>query len=290
MKSTVVVGVEGTTSSQDALLWAAEAAHRRGWDLVIVTATGFPTIALDVLYDDGIQAGARNLLEKEAERATAAVPGIEPRIEVDRRTPALALVERSWHAGMVVVGSHRLTALERVFSGSLGYQVAAAAHCPVVIVPRLAADDASGIVVGADGSADSLEAIALAAAEADSTGQELHVVHAWQEPAMYVSGDYFSPGFTAELREAEAVILGESVAGLAERFPDLVIRTHLTQEQPATALLDAAAHARLVVVGSRGRHGVARTLLGSVSHTVVLHAPCPVMVARIRAHIQPEHL
>ena len=52
------------------------------------------------------------------------------------------------------------------------------------------------------------------------------------------------------------------------------------QTQPARALLHAAQDARLLVVGSRGLHGVARMLLGSVSHTVIIHAPCPVLVVR----------
>ncbi|NTW42130.1 MAG: universal stress protein, partial [Cellulomonadaceae bacterium] len=209
---------------------------------------------------------------------------------VDPRTPAAALCERSRKADLVVVGSHRLSAMERVFSGSLSYQVAAGAYCPAVVVAHLPSADAVGVVVGADGSADSLEAIDLAAAEADWTGQALHVVHAWQEPTVYSAADVYPLGIGEQVRESERVILGESVAGLADKYPDLAVHPHLAHEQPATALLDIAQHARLLVVGSRGRHGVARALLGSVSHTVVLHAPCPVMVARIRSHLRPEHL
>ena len=284
MTGTVVVGVEGRPSSDDALIWAAHAAKERGWTLEMVHATGFPTIALDVIYDDAIQQGAMALLEKEAARVREAVPGVEPRLRVDRYTAAHALVERSAEVSMVVVGSHRLTMTERVFSGSLSYQIAAAAHCPVAIVPMMPPAQARDVVVGADGSQDSLEAIALAAAEADRTGQELHVVHAWQEPAMYMAADYFPSGIGEEMVEAERVILGESVAGLADMYPDLVVHRELVNDAPATALLAAAAGARLLVVGSRGRQGVARALLGSVSHTVVLHAPCPVLVARIRKH------
>ena len=155
----------------------------------------------------------------------------------------------------------------------------------MVVVPGPVALDSVGVVVGVDGSPDSVAAVALAAIEADRIGEALYVVHAWTEPAIFAPADAVVVELTAAAREEEAVVLGESIAGLAEQYPDLVVHPHLVHDQPATALLDAAAHARLLVVGSRGRHGLTRVLLGSVSHTVVLHAECPVMVARITAQV-----
>ncbi|HWS57298.1 MAG TPA: universal stress protein [Actinotalea sp.] len=289
MTRKILVGVEDAPTSNDAVLWAAHAAAARGWRLELVTATGWPTVALDVLYDDGVIQGANTLLETTAARVAEVAPGVTVGVEVDRRIPALALVERSREADLLVVGTHRLSAVERVFSGSLSYQIAAGAHCPVVVVTHLPGAEATGVVVGADGSADAVEAIALAAAEADWTGQDLHVVHAWQEPTTYAAADVFPLGVMDQVEQDERLVLAESVAGLAEQYPDLVVHSHLMHEQAATALLAVARRARLVVVGSRGRHGVARLLLGSVSHTVVLHAGCPVMVARTRTHARPAH-
>jgi nucleotide-binding universal stress UspA family protein len=48
-----------------------------------------------------------------------------------------------------------------------------------------------------------------------------------------------------------------------------------------SALVNAGRGASLLVIGSHGRHGLSRFLLGSVSHDVIVHAPCPVMVLRI---------
>lgn len=288
MTRTILVGVEGFPASADALDWAAAAATARGADLLLVTATGVPLAAVDLLYDDAVVAGATTLLETAAHRVAAAAPGVTVRTEVDRRTPAAALSERSADVDLVVVGSHRLTAAERLFAGSLSYQVAAGSSCPVVVVAHLPGPTAHGVVVGADGSADGVEAVALAAAEADRTGQELHVVHAWLEPAVYSAADVFPLGITEQVEQDERLVLAESVAGLAETYPDLVVHAELVHEQASTALLERAREAQLLVVGSRGRHGFARLLLGSVSHTVVLHAPCPVMVVRTR-HEAPEH-
>ena len=52
-------------------------------------------------------------------------------------------------------------------------------------------------------------------------------------------------------------------------------------DSPATALIAAGAEAELLVVGSHGRRGLSRFLLGSVSHDVLIHAPCVVLVLRV---------
>jgi nucleotide-binding universal stress UspA family protein len=62
-------------------------------------------------------------------------------------------------------------------------------------------------------------------------------------------------------------------AGDAEK-----VQQHVVQGHPAQVLADAAADADLLVVGSRGHGGFAGMLLGSVSHHVIAHARCPVVV------------
>lgn len=275
----VVVGVEGTASSTPALVWAARTARTRGVPLHVVHAVGLPVVGLETFWDDEVERAAKELVEQEAERAREAAPGLDVVPVVDQQSPGRALTQRSNDAQLVVVGTHPLTVTQRLFSGSLAYQVVAGAHCPVAVVPHLASEATDRVVVGADGSADSLAAIRAAAAEADRAGLSLHVVHAWQQPSVYVDVALLAD-YDHVFEDAARVLLGESVAGLAEDFPDLVVTQDLVQEQPTTALLDAAQDARLLVVGSRGLHGVARMLLGSVSHAVVLHAPCPVLVVR----------
>lgn len=276
MTRTVVVGVEGTDSSRDALVWAAEAASARRDELEVVHATGVP----DDQYDDAINQDAEALLRGEIDRALAVAPDLTVRGTLSRHTPGRAVTEASEHAALVVVGSHPLGTIEEVFAGSLSYQIVAGSHCPVLVVPQGHGHHGAGVVVGADGSPDSVAAVAEAAAEADRLGQELTVVHAWHVPMSYPSSTALPGSYDERIEQAERVVLAESLAGLGDRYPDLVVNRHLVQDQPARALLHAAQDARLLVVGSRGLHGVARMLLGSVSHTVILHAPCPVLVVR----------
>ncbi len=276
MTRTVVVGVEGTDSSRDALIWAAEAASARRDELEVVHATGLP----DDQYDDATNHDAESLLRDEIDRALTVAPGLTVRGTLSRHTPGRAVTEASEHAALVVVGSHPLGTMEEVFAGSLSYQIVAGSHCPVLVVPQGHGHRGAGVVVGADGSPDSVAAVAEAAAEADRLGHELTVVHAWHAPMPYASVTVLPGSYDERIEQAERVVLAESLAGLGERYPDLVLNRTLVHDQPARALLHAAHDARLLVVGSRGRHGVARMLLGSVSHTVIIHAPCPVLVVR----------
>lgn len=70
------------------------------------------------------------------------------------------------------------------------------------------------------------------------------------------------------------------MASIPAGSPEVRVEGVLVHGQPDVVLLDEAADADLVVVGSRGRGGIAGLLLGSVSQRIVHHAPCPVVVVR----------
>lgn len=65
-------------------------------------------------------------------------------------------------------------------------------------------------------------------------------------------------------------------------FPELAVTVDLVSTSPAAMLIEASRGARLIVVGSRGRGGLAGMLLGSVSQQLIQHAACPVAVVRER--------
>jgi len=130
------------------------------------------------------------------------------------------------------------------------------------------------IVIGVDGSAGSQQALRWAARQARLTGEELHAVSVWDYPtgALVLEDiDWF--GITSKtLDDAVTTSLHPDEADRVQRS---VLRGY-----PARVLLDAAADADLLVVGSRGRGGMVGMLLGSVSQHVVTHARCPVVVVR----------
>ena len=133
------------------------------------------------------------------------------------------------------------------------------------------------IVVGVDGSASSQQALRWAARQARLTGEELHAVSCWDYP----TGVGWSP-VLEELDWAGSARKALDDAVTASLHPDDADRVQrsVVRGYPARALLDAAAEADLLVVGSRGRGGMVGMLLGSVSQHVVTNAHCPVVVVR----------
>lgn len=282
MQRTAVVGIDASKNSEDALVWAAEWAVGTGADLEVVHALDHSVWGLDLEMDQMLESEGSALLARQAELVEHLLPTLHVRTTLIAESPARALIGASQRAVMVVVGSGPASRFGRPVTGSRAYQVAAAAYCPVAVVPAIPPVGAHGVVVGVDGSPHSIAAVALAAREADRMGDELRVVHAWSDPAL-LSDAYLDSGFSARARESERVVLAEAAAGLAGCYPDLRVEQVLVEGAAGDAILAAADQARLVVVGSRGHKGLTRILLGSVSHDVLLASPCPVVVARTHA-------
>jgi nucleotide-binding universal stress UspA family protein len=135
------------------------------------------------------------------------------------------------------------------------------------------------IVVGTDGSDSSRHALRWAADEAVRRDASLVVVTVWQYPTLTTMPAFgVLPPADEMNAEAEAglrqLLADEGLTGRE----DLSVYELVQQGPAASALLDAAADADLLVVGSRGHGGFTGLLLGSVSQAVVSHARCPVVV------------
>ncbi len=132
------------------------------------------------------------------------------------------------------------------------------------------------IVVGVDGSDEAVGALEWALDEGRLRGAEVEVIHAF-----YLFPDLSEAGvFTDEsgmVAQAEELLRKAVEPALATR-PGVAVQTRAVQGPPARTLLDAAATADLLVVGSRGRGGFTGLLLGSVSQQCVHHARGPVVV------------
>lgn len=134
------------------------------------------------------------------------------------------------------------------------------------------------IVVGVDGSAHSRRAVHYAFEQARQRDAIVEVVHAYRLPDYWPPPGYSGsiPGFTHGEAEHEAYQVIDRTIGQVPS--DVQIQRIATHGLPADTLLRIARGADLLVVGSRGRGGFRGLLLGSTSHQVISHAPCPVTV------------
>ncbi|WP_240119965.1 universal stress protein [Streptomyces sp. MUM 2J] len=135
------------------------------------------------------------------------------------------------------------------------------------------------LVVGVDGSEPSLRAVGWAADEAALRGMRLRLVYAclWDR--------YEGAALARDFGVPSARVLPQDVVEAAaerarDRQPGLEVSCEVVFEEPEYALVHEGRQAAALVVGSRGRSGLAELLLGSVSLTVAANAGCPVIVLR----------
>jgi nucleotide-binding universal stress UspA family protein len=135
------------------------------------------------------------------------------------------------------------------------------------------------IVVGVDGSAGSRSALEWAAEEARTRKARLDVVHVWNYPWVVVAAGAAAAGVGEEEYEAGGRdVLERSIADVRPALEGVDVHPRLGSGDAAEVLLQAAAGADLVVVGSRGHGGFTALLLGSVGLHCAQHAPCPVVI------------
>jgi nucleotide-binding universal stress UspA family protein len=136
------------------------------------------------------------------------------------------------------------------------------------------------VIVGVDGSEESLRAVEWAALEARRRGSPLRIVSAPAAvPRMHAY--HASPAeIAAALRGISARALAAAITRAEEVAPGLPVDTGLLTGPAAVAVADCGSDASMLVVGARGAGGFAAMMLGSVSRYVATWAPCPVVVVR----------
>jgi nucleotide-binding universal stress UspA family protein len=218
-----------------------------------------------------------------ASRVRAAQPELQVSTRLDYEPASVALIEESARADTVVLGKRGVGGFIGLLLGSTTLHTAGHAHCTVVVVPAPSGIAAapSGVVLGVDGSSLSDAAIDYAFRAAADADETLVAVHAWRmaDTSGHAALSRLLADRDVMMREEQAR-LAESMAGWAEKYPDVRVERRVIGQHPVQALVEAAHVARLVVVGSRGPGTVRSALLGSVSHGVMHHATCPVAVVR----------
>ncbi len=140
------------------------------------------------------------------------------------------------------------------------------------------------VVVGVDGSPESVEALSWAAGYAAATGAVITAVHAWHYPAAGPVPAGRPPQPVTD--EVKAMMQGSLDKALMQVFGTTTpnrVDTKVAYGHPAMVLVNESAGADLLVVGNRGHGAFHGMLLGSVSIHCVTTASCAVVVVRAKA-------
>ncbi|MFP3395022.1 universal stress protein [Brevibacterium sp. H602] len=316
----VIVGIDGSPPSRNALAWAIQEARSLNRPIRLVGAYTIPSVAaaaIDVSYvpidDSSIRAAVTNTLKEAAAEVKAAGVPVEAVIEIG--DAAGVLIDESKTGCLTVVGSRGRGGFAGRLLGTVSSALPAHSACPTVVVPSCwdnqaerpahptssrpirqdgvevethdpNAESIEGlrfdgkVVVGVDSLGAESPALWKAARLAVRRGSPLHIV-------AVITTTVIGPEWLPSTADLERLVnegadkLVVAKQRLAEEFPDLDVTWTLFDGQPAEVLVRASDTAEVLVIGSRGRGGFAGLLLGSTSQSVLPYSQCPTMVVRV---------
>jgi nucleotide-binding universal stress UspA family protein len=280
----ILLATDGSREADLAAKTAVELAQRTGSELEVEHVFGispwYPAYpeATDLegveLEDPRLEEGleriseqrARKVLDAEAEKVRSAGGTVaQAHLREGGIAQEIVALAEDIGAGLIVMGSRGLGGIRRALMGSVSDAVVRHAHCPVMVFRGEPVVFPTKILVATDRSREAELAATTAADLAKSTNSELHVVHV---------------GFDQARDEAQNEL--DTEVGMVREAGVTDVQAHLKFGIPARTIVDLAEEVGvgLIVMGSRGRGGVRRALIGSVSSSVVPHAHCPVLVVR----------
>lgn len=265
---TILVGIDGSAPSKSALSWAMSRAMGSGEGIRLVHVIDDEWGQLGSDYAGEARNSGAHLVADAARAITAGARGIPVEESVLVGSPAWTLAAEASAGDLLVVGTHKTGYLHGRALGSRSIVIASSARSSVAVIPDGHVSAGRSVVVGV-APGRWREAVSFGAKEAANTGDELVLVHAVPED---------SPPHAVD--EARSLLSEARAFAAAQPGAPTEIRSRISRRQPASALLDAARGARMLVV-SPTRGPVDRAgFVGSVTHAILLNITSPVVVAR----------
>jgi nucleotide-binding universal stress UspA family protein len=269
----IVAAVDGSRPSRAALDWALERARRQHGLVTLVNVVEDTLGGTAPNVEARLARQAINSLEAERARIERESPELNITTELAYGSILQTLKRISENCDLLVIGTHKNGILKGTLLGSLGIRIAAAAACPVAVIPAPAPSGVN-VVVGIDDTPESQAAGDFAAQEADATGSELVMICAG-----YIANPLFADLVPPVLPGKErAKILGRASELIQRRFPAVSVQTRVVDGPPDEALLDASLDARVLVVGHHHRSTIVNLFGHSVAKDVLVGMAVPVIV------------
>lgn len=283
----ILVAIDGSEHSYDAVRALAHLA--RADDLIVLHALevpqpAYPRITPEVAAD--IYATVEREMRKEGERLLDRLTSMLPldvgpvtkRLETGKPVDMILSVAQERQVDLIVMGTRGVGSIKELVLGSVSHRVLCQAHCPVLVVKQ-PLREVRQILLPVQGQDDAQAAVSFAAKKPFRNPVDVTVLTA-------VS--FAPPPWPADAGVAEAIrtdVMESAryfVEDVAAKLPPDMYRArpiaHLGT--PSSVILKEASALKpdLVLMGSRGRHGLTRFVLGSVSHAVLHEASCPLLM------------
>jgi len=277
----ILVAIDGSESSRNALVQAFRlAVDEKCW--ITVTSVIPPyTGDLDLTGVTDVRTSlarpceeALREAQKLAEQERVLVKTVCEEGETWERIVDLADAE---NADIIVMGRRGLRKMARTLVGSVTARVIGHTQRDVLVVPKDALVGWKKVVVGTDGSKFSKVAVDKAISFAQSYGGELLVISVVDVPVeLYAEAPKAVEDMVRKAKGYTAAVKSQAEAA------GIKVETYVGEAEADEAILKLARDeaADMIVVGSHGRTGLRRLLMGSVTEKVIGNAPCPVLVAR----------
>ncbi len=290
----VVVGVDGSEESLQAVEWAAMEAARHAAPLRIVSApAAMPRIRVYHASAESVVVALRGISERALEtalaRAEKVAPGRPAATALLSGSPARAVVASATDAAMLVVGARGAGGFIAMILGSVSRYAATRAACPVVVVRHEAMAVHGEIAVGIRDPSDIDGTLAFAFEEAARRGADLVAVHAWYwipaalRKAAAGQAAPLPPANPDQISAEAARTMTTALDQWRDKYPGVRARPDVIRGHPGRVLATYSAHADLVVLGRHGSpgglgRGHAGASVGSILYAVLDHAHGPVAI------------
>jgi nucleotide-binding universal stress UspA family protein len=286
----VLVATDFSPHADRALAHALELVKLFDAELEVFTSAYVPPQALAALalgmapglVDDVRREAAQRL---DALAGTLRARGLRASGSSSTEEPSTAICERAAAIGadLVALGTRGHTGLAHVVFGSVAERVAQTAPCAVLTAHADSPPPAPYrcVLVPTDFSPDSNAAAAWARELVSRTGGKLVLLHAYDLPQLVLTGSALA---AASVEKALADSARERLAELRATLSGVQVETVISAARPDPAIFESAerVHADLIVLGTRGRTGLAHVVLGSTAERIIRRAHVPVVAVKAR--------
>ena len=289
MTGPVVVGIDDFEHSDQLVAVAAREARLRYTALWLThvhhgaAAPAAPGVPVGFSPEQALREAVEARLAEFATAIQAEYPDLRVQTAAVTGPTAHALAEAADVASLLVVGGRGRGGFTGQLLGSVSLRVLSLAHCPVLVVRGETDPDTQRVMIGidVDDPAAGSAVLDFAFDEAARRHADVYAFHAWEDPSfLYASGGQV---FMHQQRAASLKRTTEALTAALDpwqdKYPDLVVTGQVLAGPPAKLLVESTRLVDLLVIGGKPRRdGHDGMRVGSLAHTVLHHAHCPVVI------------